>query len=197
MHRDSCSTLSLAFIYDSFLLPIIPGTRAPRGSYEARRGGAEVGWHLICSMVVIYWMSANPDWMKNGARRRWGVPYSSLGGGKLPTSCPKNTPSFYIMPSFFFCLRDTPTTPSPRHRPLPPKHFKLQLTYGDSSTPPSPSAHDLPACRGTFSLFSPSIRFNRPRRSSQATAAWPAKPQHYWQQQNSINSFTRSAAAPV
>lgn len=40
MHQDSsCSTLSLAFIYDSFLLPIILGTQAPRGFYMAR--GAE------------------------------------------------------------------------------------------------------------------------------------------------------------
>lgn len=40
MHQDSSrSTLSLAFIYDSFLLPIIPGTQALRGFYMAR--GAE------------------------------------------------------------------------------------------------------------------------------------------------------------
>lgn len=40
MHRDSsCSPLPLAFIYDSFLLPIIPGTQAPWGFYMAR--GAE------------------------------------------------------------------------------------------------------------------------------------------------------------
>lgn len=40
MHQDfSCSTLSLAFIYDSFLLPIILGTQAPWGFYMAR--GAE------------------------------------------------------------------------------------------------------------------------------------------------------------
>lgn len=94
IHGDSsCSTLSLAFFYDSFLLPIIPRTRAPRGSYEARGGwgvgGAEVGWHLICSMVVIYWMSVNPDWMKNGAQRRRNVPCSSLGGVRLLTSCLK------------------------------------------------------------------------------------------------------------
>lgn len=37
MHQDSsCSTLSLAFIYDSFLLPIIPGTQPPWGFYMAR-----------------------------------------------------------------------------------------------------------------------------------------------------------------
>lgn len=43
MHQDSsCSTLSLAFIYDSFLLPIIPGTRAPWGFYMARGAGRKL-----------------------------------------------------------------------------------------------------------------------------------------------------------
>lgn len=185
MHRDSCSTLSLAFIYDSFLLPIIPGTRAPRGSYEARRGGAEVGWHLICSMVVIYWMSLNPDWMKNGAQRRWGVPYSSFGGGKLPTSCPKNTPSFYIMPSFFL----------PRTRP----HYPVTTTPSSPAKTLEASASIQWFLHAAVSLcpWSAAVRspFSRPPSELIGLGA-PHRPRRHGQRNRSTTDNSRTLLIP-
>lgn len=76
MHQDSsCSPLSLAFIYDSFLLPIIPGTQPPPTPrlLHGTWGGAEVSWHLICSMMdrrYLLHLSMNPDSLTDGAGRK-------------------------------------------------------------------------------------------------------------------------------
>lgn len=186
MHGDSSVARCLwpsSMIH--FYYPSFPGHGPPEA--PTRHGGvgglggggvgkAEVGWHLICSMVVIYQMSVNPDWMKNGAQRRRSVPSSSLGRPPkiLKTRLKRN-------------LQIPPTPPNNR----------FDSIEGSARADVSPCRQLSRLLLCTLPLFPPSIRRNNPERSSQAMAARPVRPQPDWLQQNSINSLTAVAAAPV